>query len=242
MHTQPAPPTHPTAPSSSSAPSAKTPSILPVNDTMTVNEGNLLRSYNEKLLNILNVLANRSNGSDSSASSLMDADSMLKVFGTNPFGRWGPEEGGVTASLLEPHQTLMVNCDNAGKAIFSFPAITMSSQDQASKVVTLKVAWDTGAVTTTSPSTNNLSSLEPISGVCVRGVVGPLQQIKLKGLFFPKVYRSCLIFHWQPFTYLVHLICLFPSPSSARSTMPLPCLIRMLASCGIKMGYLLLQH
>jgi hypothetical protein len=81
MHTQPAPPTHPTAPSSSSAPSAKTPSILPVNDTMTVNEGNLLRSYN------LNVLANRSNGNDSSASSLMDADSMLKAFGTNPFGR-----------------------------------------------------------------------------------------------------------------------------------------------------------
>ena len=87
MHTQPAPPAHPTVPSSSSAPSAKTPSILPVNDTMTVNEGNLLRSYNEKLLNILNVLANRSNGNDSSASSLMDADSMLKAFGNNPFGR-----------------------------------------------------------------------------------------------------------------------------------------------------------
>ena len=81
----------------------------------------------------------------------------------------------------------MVNCDNAGKAIFSFPAITTSSQDQAPKVVSLKVAWDTGAVTTTSPTTNSLSSLEPISGVCVRGVVGPLQQIKLKGLFFPKV-------------------------------------------------------
>jgi hypothetical protein len=87
MHTQPAPPSHPTAPSSSSAPSAKTPSILPVNDTMTINESNLLRSYNEKLLNILNVLANRSNGNDSSASSLMDADSMLKAFGNNPFGR-----------------------------------------------------------------------------------------------------------------------------------------------------------
>jgi hypothetical protein len=54
---------------------------------MTINEGNLLRSYNEKLLNILNVLANRSNGNDSSASSLMDADSMLKAFGNNPFGR-----------------------------------------------------------------------------------------------------------------------------------------------------------
>jgi hypothetical protein len=81
----------------------------------------------------------------------------------------------------------MVNCDNAGKAIFSFPASITSSQDQASSVVSLKVAWDTGAVTTTSPSTNNLSSLEPISDVFVRGVVGPLQQIKLKGLFFPKV-------------------------------------------------------
>ena len=95
--------------------------------------------------------------------------------------------GGVTASQREPHQTFMVNCDRAGKAVFAFPATLTTSQAQASKVATLKVAWDTGAVTTTSPSTNNLTSLEPLSGVFIRGVVGPLQQIKLKGLFFPKV-------------------------------------------------------
>ena len=81
----------------------------------------------------------------------------------------------------------MVNCDNAGKAIFSFPATLVTATTPIPKVAKLKVAWDTGAVTTTSPSTNNLSSLESLSGVFVRGVVGPLQQIKLKGLFFPKV-------------------------------------------------------
>ena len=83
----------------------------------------------------------------------------------------------------------MVNCDNAGKAIFALPATLATSKAQATKVVTLKVAWDTGAVTTTSPSTENLNSLEHLTGVFVRGVVGPLQPIKLKGLFFPKVSK-----------------------------------------------------
>ena len=53
---------------------------------MTVNE-RALHTYNEKLLNILNVLANRGNGNDIPSSSLMDADSVLKAFGSNPFGR-----------------------------------------------------------------------------------------------------------------------------------------------------------
>ena len=102
--------------------------------------------------------------------------------------------GGVTASLKEPHQTLMVNCDTVGRAVFTLPATTASSAVQAPKVVTLKVAWDTGAVTTTSPFSTNLSNVESLSDVFVRGVVGPLQPIKLKGLFFPKVSKLPNIF------------------------------------------------
>ena len=83
----------------------------------------------------------------------------------------------------------MVNCDTVGRAVFTLPATTTSSAVQAPKVVTLKVAWDTGAVTTTSPFSTNLSNVESLSDVFVRGVVGPLQPIKLKGLFFPKVSK-----------------------------------------------------
>ena len=83
----------------------------------------------------------------------------------------------------------MVNCDTVGRAVFTLPTTLASSADQSPKAVTLKVAWDTGAVTTTSPFSTNLSNIESLSDVFVRGVVGPLQPIRLKGLFFPKVSK-----------------------------------------------------
>ena len=83
----------------------------------------------------------------------------------------------------------MVNCDTAGKAIFTFPATVTSSVNKAPSELSLKVAWDTGAAATTTPDSNILSNVESLSGVFVRGVVGPIQPIKLKGLFFPKVLQ-----------------------------------------------------
>ena len=80
----------------------------------------------------------------------------------------------------------MVNCDTAGQAIFVLPA-TMARVPPAAKVTNLKVAWDTGAMTTTSPSTNYMQRLENLSDVFVRGVVGEAEKIKVKGLYFPTV-------------------------------------------------------
>ena len=54
----------------------------------------------------------------------------------------------------------------------------------------LKVAWDTGAVVTTSPQTNYLSRLEEITDVYVRGVTGAIAPIKLKGEYLPMVENS----------------------------------------------------
>ena len=82
----------------------------------------------------------------------------------------------------------MVNCDSAGKAIFVLPA-TMAKAPTAPKVTNLKVAWDTGAMKSTSPSTDYMSSLEHLSDVYVRGVVGEAERIKYKGFYFPTVQQ-----------------------------------------------------
>ena len=79
MHIQPAAPAAPPAPTATQ--SSKTPSILPLTDTMTVSE-RALHGYNEKLLNILNVLAPSLAGNP-----LMDQAALMQAFSGNPFGR-----------------------------------------------------------------------------------------------------------------------------------------------------------
>ena len=79
----------------SSGSSSQTPSIHSVADTMTVSE-RALHGYNEKLLNILNVLATntRSAGTMSAGNPLLDPAAMLQAFQTNPFGHCMMPRGG----------------------------------------------------------------------------------------------------------------------------------------------------
>ena len=95
--------------------------------------------------------------------------------------------GGVTASLKEPH--LMVNCDNAGKAKFAFPASIASAVHQPWSCTT-SVVWDTGAEKTTTPNSVVLSHWETVQGLYIKGVVGDKQPIVLQGTYYPKVKNS----------------------------------------------------
>ena len=80
MHLQPAPAAPIAAVPSSSS---KTPSILPLHDTMTVSE-RALHGYNNKLLKILNVFANQANQQHGStypsSNPLMDPVAMMQAF------------------------------------------------------------------------------------------------------------------------------------------------------------------
>ena len=98
--------------------------------------------------------------------------------------------GRVTASQDEPHlNKLKVNCDNGGTVILTLPS-TMVTAKNRRQTAELKVAWDTGAVVTTSPQTTYLSRLEEITDVYVRGVTGAIAPIKLKGEYLPMVESS----------------------------------------------------
>jgi hypothetical protein len=75
MHLQSTAPAAPAATQTS-----RTPSILPQSDTMSANE-RMMHGYNEKLLNILNVLA-----PSLTPNPLMDTNALIQAFTSNPFG------------------------------------------------------------------------------------------------------------------------------------------------------------
>jgi hypothetical protein len=84
LHLHSAPPP---APAASSGSSSQAPSIHPLSDSMTVSE-RALHGYNEKLLNILNVLVSntRSASTMSATDPILDPATILQAFSSHPFG------------------------------------------------------------------------------------------------------------------------------------------------------------
>ena len=75
------------APAASSGSPSQAPSIHPLSDSVTVSE-RALHGYNEKLLNILNVLVSntRSASTMSATDPILDPATMLQAFSSHPFG------------------------------------------------------------------------------------------------------------------------------------------------------------
>ena len=75
------------APAASSGSPSQAPSIHPLSDSMTVSE-RALHGYNEKLLNILNVLVSntRSASTMSATDPILDPATILQAFSSHPFG------------------------------------------------------------------------------------------------------------------------------------------------------------